>query len=314
MTDSWEQGDRPLFSVCIPAYEDVGAFLRCLDSVCAQTLVNIEIIVSDDSRTEGIERAVATWSDTRIRYRRNIPPLGAPTNWNAALRMSRGNRVTLLHQDDWYRNPNALAEINGRMDEYTADVLISGRALYGENGCMGEYRLSTDAAKHFLSGFPSASLVANRLGHPSVFFFSRQHLDIGYDERLLYFSDTDYYYRLLNTVKTVTVYREPVVGISWQRDSQLSNAYITSPQKALTELFLLHKKYSFTPFEQGTSAARLCTAQARHWCQFPGTVLKTLRNGLAPAAFVSVCVSMPFFLSFMIYRLLYRLVNQKKWA
>ncbi len=315
LADQGAEGGELLFSVCIPAYEDAEAFSRCLKSVCTQTLTHIEIIVSDDSESDAIEQTVAGWNDPRIRYRRNKPALGAPANWNAALRMGQGKRVTLLHQDDWYVRPEALAEVSRLMDERAADVLISGRALYdGEGGCLGRYFLPKNAVKRFFSGFPSASLVTNRLGHPSVFFLSGRFRSIGYDESLLYFSDTDYYYNLLKSVENVIVYSDPIVGISWQRPKRLSNTYITNPQKALSELFFLHNKYAFTPFEQGISAARLCAAQVRHWYQSSATVLKTLRNGLSSKSFVIACVSIPFFLAFMVYRLAYWLATKRKWA
>ena len=304
----------PLFSVCIPAYEDAQALSRCLESVCGQTMADIEIIVSDDSQTDAVARAVEKQNDARIRYKRNTPALGAPANWNAALHMSVGLRVTLLHQDDWYRTPEALAEVSARMDEHNADVVISGRALYNAGRCLGEYRLPSNAAARFLSGFPAISLVVNRLGHPGVFFFSGRYRDIPYDERLLYFSDTDYYYRLLKTADRVLVYPEPIVGISWQKTSRLSTICLADPQKTLSELFLLHEKYDCTPVEQGISAAGLCVSLLRHWHRSLGLVLQTLWRGMPRAAFFAACASMPFFSLFLVYRLAYRLVRKKGWA
>lgn len=314
LTNSLGRENTPIFSVCIPAYEDVEAFSQCLESVCAQTISGLEIIVSDDSRSDAIETVVTERNDARIRYRRNTPSLGAPANWNAALMMSTGARITLLHQDDWYRTPNALTEVNAIMDERHTDVLISGRALYDSTGCLGEYRLPESAASRFLSGFPASSLVINRLGHPAVFFFSEQYRSVMYDERLLYFSDTDYYYRLLKNAKNAKVYPEPIVAISWHRQSQLSSTYIRDPQKALAELFLLHNKYAFTPSECGTSAARLCASHIRHWHRASGVVLRILWQDLRRRAFIAAALSMPFFLSFMVYRLVYRLIKKQRWG
>ena len=313
-TDRLEQKDTPLFSVCIPTYEDAEAFSRCLESVCTQKIPGLEIIVSDDSRNNTITKVVTERNDTRIRYRRNTPGLGAPANWNAALMMSTGARITLLHQDDWYRTPNALAEVNAIMDERHADVLISGRAIYGANGCQGEYRLPGNAVQRFLSGFPASSLVINRLGHPAVFFLSGQYRSLAYDKNLLYFSDTDYYYRLLKAAKNAEVYPKPIVAISWQNQTRLSSMYINEPQKTLAELFFLHEKYIFTSIERGTSAARLCASHVRHWYRSFNIVLKTLRQGLPRRAFIAACFSIPLFLPFMAYRLVYRLIKKKGWG
>ena len=308
------QSDSNFLSVCIPAFNDEIAFSRCIESVCSQTIENIEIVVSDDSHADTIERAVKKRNDARIRYKRNTPSLGAPANWNAALRMSRGNIVTLLHQDDWYRTPDTLTVVCNAMDANASDIIITGRALYQEHHCLGEYRLPNNAAKRFLSDFPGKSLVINRLGHPSVFFFKGRFRNILYDESLLYFSDTDYYNRLITAANKVTIHSDSLVAISWKKTNRLSNAFLSDPLKTLTELFLVHNKYKCSPFVRGMSTARLCASNIRHWYPSIGSILRFIRPRMPYSAFFATCVSMPFFLLFMVYRLAYRAAQNKGWG
>lgn len=301
-------------SVCIPAFNDEIAFSRCIESVCTQTLDNIEIIVSDDSHSDTIEQAVKKRNDTRIRYKRNFPSLGAPANWNAALKMSQGNIVTLLHQDDWYRTPDVLAIVCKIMQANDSDIAITGRALFHENHCIGEYRLPNNATERFLADFPIKSLVINRLGHPSVFFFKKKHLTIQYDENLLYFSDTDYYSRLITAANMITIYPEALVAISWKKSNQLSNTFRSDPKKTLAELFFVHSKYNCNSYVRGISTARLCASNIRHWHSSIVDILSFIKNRMSYSAFFTTCASMPFFLAFMAYRLAYRVTQNKGWG
>lgn len=301
-------------SVCIPSFNNEAALSRCLESVCTQTLKNIEIIISDDSYSDEIERVVKKRNDARIKYQRNTPNLGAPANWNAALKMSRGNIVTLLHQDDWYRTPDTLAIICNNMDARDSDILITGRALHREHHCIGEYRLPSNAAERFISDFPIKSLVVNRLGHPSVFFFKEKYKTIRYDESLLYFSDTDYYSRLITAADTVTIYSEALVAISWENSNRVSNTFLSDPQKTLTELFLLHSKYDCNSYVRGVSTARLCASNIRHWYPSIVAILRFIKRSMPYSAFFTTCASIPFFLLFMVYRLAYRATQNKGWG
>ncbi|MDR0826518.1 MAG: glycosyltransferase, partial [Desulfovibrio sp.] len=129
-TEDTPDKNRPAFSVCIPAYNDLPALIRCLRSVLAQDSCALECIVSDDSVTDDIETYCRQQQDPRIRYIRNSPSLGAPKNWNAALALAKGDIVTLLHQDDWYLAPDTLTLVQKAMQTNAADVLVTGRSIY----------------------------------------------------------------------------------------------------------------------------------------------------------------------------------------
>ena len=48
-----EKETQPLVSVVIPAWNAEKTLGRCLDSICSQTVQNIEIWVVDDGSTDG---------------------------------------------------------------------------------------------------------------------------------------------------------------------------------------------------------------------------------------------------------------------
>ena len=200
------------------------------------------------------------------------------------------------------------------MQANDSDIAITGRALFHENHCIGEYRLPNNATERFLADFPIKSLVINRLGHPSVFFFKKKHLTIQYDENLLYFSDTDYYSRLITAANMVTIYPEALVAISWKKSNQLSNTFRSDPKKTLAELFFVHSKYNCNSYVRGISTARLCASNIRHWHSSIVDILSFIKNRMSYSAFFTTCASMPFFLAFMAYRLAYRVTQNKGWG
>lgn len=106
---------EPLVSVCIPTFNRARLLTeRAIPSVLAQTYENFELIVVGDGCTDDTSQRVADINDPRLRFV-NLPERGDyPTDpdlrWmvagtaaiNAALRMSRGDFVTHLDDDDEY--------------------------------------------------------------------------------------------------------------------------------------------------------------------------------------------------------------------
>ena len=99
----------PVLSVIIPTYNRA-AFLACaVDSVLAQTGVEVEVIVVDDGSTDStaavLERRAARWGQ-RVRYlRQDHAERGVARN--RGLREARGAFVASLDSDDLWRPDHA---------------------------------------------------------------------------------------------------------------------------------------------------------------------------------------------------------------
>jgi len=303
------------FSICIPAYNNLAAFARCLDSVLSQSEQAIECLVHDDSTTDDICAYIERSRDARIRYTRNTPKLGAPKNWNAALARAEGSIVTLLHQDDWYRFPDVLGRIHEAMDTAAADVLITGRTLYERGVCMGEYADISSHQASFLRDFPGKSLVVNRLGHPSVFFFRNALKYIIYDEAIYYFSDTEYYKRLLEVAHKVCVFPEALVALERGGSGQWSAHCLSRPEQLVDELLYALCKHKAHAVEKGMAAARFLVSHVRHWRRIGvGRVVCYTARMLRWHEFFVLLAAFPFLLGHMAYRFAYRRMMQHPWA
>ncbi len=132
----------PEISICVPAYENGEGIRRLLRSLKAQTCQDYEVIITDDSGSDAVEKAVeefcrdrntksdrigqngagqafaSTQEDAcRIRYIKNKEHKGAVANWNMAISMAKGRFVQLLHHDDWLSSGDSLSKMAAMLRE-----------------------------------------------------------------------------------------------------------------------------------------------------------------------------------------------------
>jgi GT2 family glycosyltransferase len=88
----------PVVSICIPAHSRPRELREAVASVLAQTVSDLEVVVTDDSgRWQDLERE---FSDNRLRYVLNPARLGMAGNWQQSLSLARGRFIGLLMDDD----------------------------------------------------------------------------------------------------------------------------------------------------------------------------------------------------------------------
>lgn len=110
------QAEFPLVSICIPAYNP--RFLKeALQSALNQEYLNFEIIVSDDSNGEAVQKIVTSLSDGRIRYFKNAENIGAWENYLQCLSYARGKYIKYLNDDDLL-HPQCLKTMVSYMEAY----------------------------------------------------------------------------------------------------------------------------------------------------------------------------------------------------
>lgn len=92
----------PLVSIIIPCYNVAGFMKKCLDTVCAQTLRDIEIICINDGSTDGTPDILREYeaADERIRLI-NQPNAGVAAARNAGLDAACGKYIGFADPDDY---------------------------------------------------------------------------------------------------------------------------------------------------------------------------------------------------------------------
>ncbi|HEU4622346.1 MAG TPA: glycosyltransferase [Burkholderiaceae bacterium] len=102
-TVSSHRSRTPLVSVGVPVYNAERYLPHALESLLAQTLSDVEIIVSDNASTDGTEAICAEFArrDDRIRVIRQSTNIGAPRNWSFVVGEARGRYFKWASGNDW---------------------------------------------------------------------------------------------------------------------------------------------------------------------------------------------------------------------
>ncbi len=154
---------RPRVSVILPAYNAADSLPRALDSVFAQSLGDLEVIVADDGSTDGTaERAEATaGGDGRLRVLRSAGNAGAAAARNRAFAAARGDWLALLDADDAMA-PGRLERLVALGEEERADIVADNLHLVSETGEPQGTALQADDAL-FVAPLTAASFLRRNL-------------------------------------------------------------------------------------------------------------------------------------------------------
>ena len=107
---------RPLVTVGLTCYKAERWIGECLDSLLAQTLQDIEIVISDNASPDGTYELCRRYAarDPRIRVFRNDHNVGIAGNMNRVFELARGDFFCWASANDWYA-PAFLEKCVGRM-------------------------------------------------------------------------------------------------------------------------------------------------------------------------------------------------------
>ena len=94
--------NKPLVSICIPAYNSADYLGDAIESVIAQSFKDFELIIVDNNSSDKTALIISKYSDPRISYVKNDQTLSMAENWNKCISLASGKYVGLLHADDSY--------------------------------------------------------------------------------------------------------------------------------------------------------------------------------------------------------------------
>jgi glycosyltransferase involved in cell wall biosynthesis len=189
----------PKFSIAIPVYNRSEYLRQSIASCLAQTVDDLEVIVSDDCSTENLLAIVQSFDDRRIAYHRSERRLGAAANHQMAVSLSNGSYVLNLHSDDLLL-PNCLEIAGNELDlrSEAAAIYFAATYLQGNQVCGGSsvpaigFADRTSINQHtWLHRFPGAA--------PSCCLFRRHAFDEigGYNSAMRFAYDWELYTRFL---------------------------------------------------------------------------------------------------------------------
>lgn len=207
--------DRPLVSICVPAFNRAEHLSQALDSALEQDYEPVEIVVVDDASTDNTYEVARRYEQHGVRVQRNRVRLGQSRNRNVAWREGAGDLIKFLDSDDvleadcvstlaecYFREPRlglafgrrrfiATGPPSGALGKWIAEfgnLHESFHALAGVND-----------GRELLREWLVAGLHDNWIGEPSAVMVSRSHLESagGFNRFIRQTVDTELWVRLL---------------------------------------------------------------------------------------------------------------------
>ncbi len=173
-------------SVIIPAYNAEDTLEKCLDSVFAQTVRDMEVIVINDGSTDHTEKILKRFPVRSM----TVENGGQGRARNIGMEMAEGDYLGFVDSDDWI-DPQMYEKLIQKAEESKADVVICDWLTHYPDGKTQEERLWRDDCLMSSVGFASNKI------------FRRELLaEIRFPEGLWY-EDTDFTAHVLHRARKV---------------------------------------------------------------------------------------------------------------
>lgn len=199
-------GQSPLVSVCIPAYNACRYIEQTIRAVARQTYTNWELVIVENCSTDDtltvIERVVEELQDERIQVLRNQQKLPAPENWNVAVRAARGEFVKLICADDVPTDECLELQVRLLEAHPSASVVAGARIIVNADGrrLFTRCGIRRDGLQDGKKAIRNCLLSGtNMIGDPVVVMWRRSAMEkVGFfDPSVVYCTDMEMWLRFL---------------------------------------------------------------------------------------------------------------------
>lgn len=234
-------------SICIPTFEcggHGGSYLETLlDSIASQTYSDLEIIVSDHSDSDTLQKLCNKYS-MDIVYLKNTKNRGSSeANLNNAIQAATGKYIKPMYQDDFFFDRNAIETMVTKLEK-SGDGWVAATTWHCQD----------QNSKDFFYPHPptlppttdSWLLGNNTIGSPSVIMYSS--IEEYLDPFLVWFPDVEFYYRLWETYGPPALEPAPCI-VTRLRNDGITNTEITAEIVAQEEQYNKDKHSSETPIK-----------------------------------------------------------------
>lgn len=223
-------------SICIPTYEMAGfgeSYLNySLSIIAQQDYKNLEVVISDHSAGSGIEKLCHSYRDhLDIRYTRNKEDIGnSSANLNNAIANASGDTLKILFQDDFLLTETAIS------NQVTS--LVNSNRKWSVTACVHTDDNET-LVDPYHPYYQQNILFTNTLSSPSVLMMYRDYCEL-FDKNLLWYMDTDVYYRLGRKYGEPAIC-EAITVVNRRHKHQITNTRVNDEVINKERVYLMQK-------------------------------------------------------------------------
>ena len=245
----------PKVSICIPTYNNVDEVERLLQSIDRQEYKDYEVNISDDSTNEEIENLIRKYE--KVNYIHNKKPLGHIFNWNAAIRMAKGEYIKIMFSDDWFTDAHSLGSFAALLDadekamlafSGSRQVMLDGQNIDAMQHVAKEHQRSSYdrcASTEYIEGLRKdyrRLFLGNQIGAPSAVIYRRGSSAALFDEKSNWASDMFLYFDLLQKSNAFAYTKEPLISIG-VHEHQYTESFSDKDMRIYNDYRYLYTKY-----------------------------------------------------------------------
>jgi GT2 family glycosyltransferase len=265
--------ERPLVSICIPAYNSGRYIEETVRAALASDWPELEVLVVDDGsqdETVPILRRIGE-EDSRLRLIVNEKNLGMTGNWNKCVREARGEYIKLIPADDLVYPACLARTLPPLLKDPDIHLSICGTDLINEEGKVtGAYAHWPSPGVHDGVKVAKASVLLNNFfGNPVCALFRKTDFERvgGFDEDIVYILDFDLWLKLASLGK-VAFCGEKLSAFRVRGDSN-TGMMIGSRRRAYTaehkRLVEKHRAKGVIPINGAEQAFSVAWRACRNW-------------------------------------------------
>ncbi len=225
-------------SVVIPTHNRHEKLANAIKSVLDQTYQNFELVIVDDKSTDDTRETVEGFNDDRIIYLRNQRNLGGGGSRNVGIRISDGEFIAFLDDDDEWFPKKLEKQVKVLKDTSSTFCGVYTGLVKYKNGLMVSKKVNDIDGDLF-----ETLLWENIIGSTSVVMLKKEHImEVGgFTETLPASQELDLFIRLSKRYKFKCV-PEPLVRYYVHGDNQISSDH---SKKAFSKRYIyeLYKDY-----------------------------------------------------------------------
>lgn len=233
----------PKVSICIPTYKQVEFLRKTLQSVLNQDYLDYEIIITDDTKDDAVERLLQEFDfKGKLNYIHNPQSLGSPANWNRSMQLATGEYIKILHHDDFFTSEHSLRKYVKMLDDNpSAAMAFSGTVV--DLLLLKTKKIHSCSNKQFskLKEQPDRLFFANYIGAPSATIIRKEHLVL-FDESMKWLVDVDWYMQLIFNTPNVQFTKEALICTVHGGDGQITQAVYDDKEVQVKEHVYLFEK------------------------------------------------------------------------
>ncbi len=209
---------KPLISVVVPVYNAEDYMEKCINSLLAQTYVNLEIILVNDASTDNSGYICNNYAarDTRVRafhFQKNRGPSAAR---NEGICHAKGMFISFVDADD-HVEPELLEKLYDCLEENEAEISACGAdGIDLKSGSAAVYS-QEEAVSCLAQGFPFNHVPWGKLYSANLLRECR------FDENVYYSEDLLFLYSVLKRTKRVSYLPDTLYHYTQREGSQVQS-------------------------------------------------------------------------------------------